>query len=629
MCGICGQFNFNPERIVDKELIKRMKLSLAHRGPDGQGMWVKDQIGLGHTRLAVIDLSAKGHQPMSNETGSIWITYNGEVYNFQDLRKELESKGHRFRSNSDTEVIVHLYEEEGIQCMTKLRGMFAFAVWDENTKQLLLARDRLGQKPLYYYKDQQSLLFASEIKSILASGMVDISPDNEAIYQYLCLGYVPHPKTGFNGIKKLPPGYRLVVRDSHFSLDSYWSLKEGHNQHEIVNTKEVSQQLYDLLMEAIRIRMVSDVPIGVLLSGGIDSNAIVAMMNSCTRQIKTFTVGFEDELYDERREARFLADRLDTDHHEMVIKPDVLDILPKLACAYDEPFADPSAVPSYYVAQMARQHVPVVLNGDGGDENFAGYGTYIQGIVGSRLESIPSKLGGFLSKILDQKKQGKAKSLAQILALSGKSRARNFGHLRRVATLAVTESLLTNDYKELIHGFDPISHLVECYERLDCGDIVNTMLAVDRENFLPDDLLFKIDIATMSHGLEARSPFLDHHFVEFAAKLPGHLKLNRWRKKYILKKSLKDILPHQVLQRRKRGFDVPVNHWLKGELKDLCRDAISSKNLITELLQADKLKEMFNDHLTGRQDWGRFLWAVLMLHLWSEAYMKKGVIIGR
>lgn len=629
MCGICGQFNLKPERTVDKELLERMKRSLVHRGPDDHGIWIKGQIGLGHTRLAVIDLSANGHQPMSNETGSIWITYNGEVYNFQELRKELESKGHHFRSNSDTEVIVHLYEEEGIQCMTRLRGMFAFAIWDENTKQLLLTRDRLGQKPLYYYQDRHSLLFASEIKSILASGMVEISPDNEAMYQYLCLGYVPHPKTGFKGIKKLPPGHRLVVRDSHFSLDSYWSLKEDREQDEIVNIKEASHRLYDLLMEAIRIRMVSDVPIGVLLSGGIDSNAIVAMMNTCTRQIKTFTVGFEDELYDERREARFLADRLDTDHHEMVVKPAVLDILPKLACAYDEPFADPSAVPSYYVAQMARQHVTVVLNGDGGDEIFAGYGTYIQGMVGSWTESIPSKLGKFLSKILDQKKQGKAKSLAQILALSGKSRAMNFGHLRMLTTLAVTESLLADDYRELVHGMDPISHLVECYERLDRGDIVNTMLAVDQETFLPDDLLFKIDIATMNHGLEARSPFLDHHLVEFAAKLPGHLKLNRWRKKYILKKSLKDILPHQVLQRRKRGFDVPVSHWLKGELKDLCRDIFSSKNLVTELLQADKLKEMFNDHLAGRQDWGRFFWAVLMLHLWSEAYIKKGVVIGR
>ena len=629
MCGICGQFNFQPEHTVEKEPLKRMKHSLAHRGPDDQGIWMKGHIGLGHTRLAVIDLSANGHQPMSNETGSIWITYNGEVYNFLDLRKELESKGHHFRSNSDTEVIVHLYEEEGVRCMTRLRGMFAFAIWDENAKQLLLARDRLGQKPLYYYQDKHSLFFASEIESILASGIVEISPDNEAIYQYLCLGYVPHPKTGFKGIKKLPPGHRMVVRDSHFSLDSYWSLKEDHNQDEIINTKEVSQRLNDLLMEATRIRMVSDVPIGVLLSGGIDSNAVAAMMSSCTRQIKTFTVGFEDELYDERREARFLADRLDTDHHEMVVKPAVLDILPKLACAYGEPFADPSAVPSYYVAQMARQHVKVVLNGDGGDENFAGYGTYIQGVVGSWTESIPSKLGGFLSRILDQKKQGKAKSLAQILALSGKPRARNFSHLKEIATLAIIESLLTDDYRKLVHGIDPISHLVECYERLDRGDIVNTMLAVDRETFLPDDLLFKIDIATMNHGLEARSPFLDHYLVEFAAKLPGRLKLNGWRKKYILKKSLKDILPHQVLQRRKRGFDVPVSRWLKGELKDLCSDTLSGKNLVTGLLKADKLKEMFNDHLAGRQDWGRFFWAVLMLHLWSEAYIKKGVIIGR
>jgi asparagine synthase (glutamine-hydrolysing) len=349
---------------------------------------------MGHTRLAVIDLSANGQQPMSNENQTVWIVYNGEVYNFPDLRKELESKGHRFISQTDTEVVVHLYEEEGVQCMARLRGMFAFAIWDDNKKLLLLARDRLGQKPLYYYEDKQKLLFASEIKGILASGLVERSPDYEALYEYLCLGYVPNPKSGFDCIRKLPPGHRLIVNDANLTLEPYWSLKEESNRGEVFDEREASQRLIDLLLEATRIRMVSDVPLGVLLSGGIDSNAVVAMMRCCAGQIKTFTIGFEEKLYDERNAARYLADKLGTDHHEMVVRPDITDVLPKLVRAYDEPFADPSAIPSYYVAQMARQHVTVVLNGDGGDESFAGYGDYIQGLVGRWVEKIPSRLGG-------------------------------------------------------------------------------------------------------------------------------------------------------------------------------------------------------------------------------------------
>jgi asparagine synthase (glutamine-hydrolysing) len=555
MCGICGQLNFEAECAVAPKVIERMKLSLVHRGHDSNGMWFKDSIGLGHTRLSVIDLSTSGQQPMSNENQTVWIVYNGEVYNFPDLRKELESKGHRFSSQTDTEVVIHLYEEEGIQCMTRLRGMFAFAIWDENKKQLLLARDRMGQKPLYYYEDKEKLVFASEIKSILASGLVERSLDYEALYQYLCLGYVPHPKTGFEKIKKLPPGHRLVISGSNIVLEPYWSLEKDFNQSEVLDESEASQRLIDLLMEATRIRMVSDVPLGVLLSGGIDSNAVVAMMSRCAGQVKTFTIGFEDKLYDERKEARFLANRLGTDHHEMVVRADITDVLPKIVRAYDEPFADPSAIPSYYVAQMARQHVKVVLNGDGGDENFAGYGTYIQGIVGNWAEKIPQKLGVFLSRILNQKKPGKCQSLAQVLALSGKSLARIFGYLKLIAPLIQIESLLSEDYREMVREIDAIGHLVEFYERFDRGDHINTMLAVDRKTFLPDDLLFKIDIATMSHGLEARSPFLDHHLVEFAAALPGHLKLKGINKKYILKRALKDLLPAYFQQ---KSLNVPT-----------------------------------------------------------------------
>ena len=621
MCGICGIVKFNSEMTVRNIEIDQMINQLMHRGPDATGSWLGGRVGLGHTRLSIIDLSKAANQPMSNEDGSVWITYNGEVYNFQELRKNLELKGHRFKSRSDTEVIIHLYEEEGIECVNHLRGMFAFAIWDEVQQNFLLVRDRLGQKPIYYYVDGEKLLFASEIKGILASGLVVGSPDYGALYDYICLGYVPHPKTGFTDIKKLPPGHRLTVRNSVVKLEPYWSPTRVPRQSKMLDEGKVNQRLIDILEEAIRIRMVSDVPLGVLLSGGIDSNTVVAIISKFSGQIKTYTVGFEDELYDERTEARLIAEQLGTDHHEMVVKPDVTRLLPILVRAYDEPFADPSAIPSYYVAQMSRRHVKVVLNGDGGDENFAGYGEYLQGLVGTWLKTVPNCAGVFLSRILNQKRAGKAKSLSQVLTLSGSSPARIFSHLRLITPLTVLGALLNPEFDELVGNINPASHLLQYYESIDGGDIVNTMLAVDRGTFLPDDLLFKTDIATMSHGLEARSPFLDHQLVEFVAGLPGNLKLRGWKKKYILKEAMKDILPAQVLKRRKRGFDVPVSRWLKNELREVCQDIFSSSGLITEIFQRNKLEEMFEDHVADRKDWGRFFWMILMLDLWSKAFI--------
>jgi asparagine synthase (glutamine-hydrolysing) len=560
MCGISGQFNFEPEHAVAPEILERMQLSLIHRGPDSQGMWIKDSVGLAHNRLAIIDLSENGKQPICNENGTVWIVYNGEVYNFHSLRDELESKGHRFVSQTDTEVIVHLYEEEGIQCLNRLRGMFAFAIWDKNERQLFLARDRFGQKPLYYYIDDEKLLFASEI-------------DYQALYQYLCLGYVPHPNTGFRGIKKLPPGHYLVTDGAKIVLKPYWSLQVESSDNKAINETEVSQKLLDLLTEATQMRLVSDVPVGVLLSGGVDSNAVAAMMSRYSDQIKTFTVG------------------------------------------------------SYYVAQMASQHVKVVLNGDGGDESFAGYGKYVQGMVGTRLQGIPASIGGFFSRILDQKRAGKAKSLSEVLALSGRSQASAFAQLGLVTPAPYVDSLINSNFKDLIGTENPLAHLLRCYEKHHSGDTVNTMLAVDRETYLPDDLLFKIDIATMSHGLEARSPFLDHHLVKYVAGLPGNLKLRGWKKKYILKQALRDVLPPQVLNRRKKGFDVPIGRWLKDELKETCRDALSDNGLIADVFEKNKLEKMFEDHLRGHKDWGRFFWMIVMLHLWFELFFEDGKIL--
>lgn len=620
MCGICGIISSGDNLPVDRSRLDRMVDQIQHRGPDATGTWTDNEVGLGHARLAVIDLSENAAQPMSNETGSLHLTYNGEIYNFKELRAELETKGHRFISRSDTEVILHLYEEEGTKCINRLRGMFAFAIWDDDKKQLLLARDRMGQKPLYYYQDDKRFLFASEIKALLATDLIKIEPDYQAIHLYLAHGYVPCPYTGFKNIRKLPPGHQLVLTKKDSTITPYWSETPTPLKAETGDDNEYAERLLELLTEATCMRTVSDVPLGVLLSGGIDSSAIAAILARAKGKVQTFTVGFDDKLYDERKEAADLARMLGTDHHEMIVKPDVADILPRLVRAYDEPFADPSALPSYYVAQMARQHVTVVLNGDGADENFAGYGTYIQGTAGAWAENLPKKLGRVLARIIDQPTPGKRQSLAQVLSLSGQDRARIFASLKLTTTLSDIAPLLNTDFTAAVIDTDPVEHLANLFDRADPKDMINAMLWTDRRTFLPDDLLFKIDIASMSHGLEARSPFLDHHLVEFAAGLPGHWKLKGTRKKHILKLALKDLLPTDVLKRPKRGFDVPVSRWLRNELHDMSHELLLNGSLVRNILKSDTIEAQLAGHSSGRHDSGRLIWTLLMLELWWREF---------
>lgn len=627
MCGICGIVYFEKARRIDPSRLKAMTDSLAHRGPDDHGIWINGHVGLGHRRLSIIDLTPAGHQPLSNETDEIWITYNGEVYNFPEIRNELEAKGHRFLSRTDTEVIVHLYEQEGFRCLERLRGMFAFAIWDEKKKMLFAARDRMGQKPFYYYLDDEKIIFASEIKSIFSSGLVEKEIDYEAIYQYVHLGYVPHPNTGFKGIKKLPPGHQIVLKDKKLELEQYYHTEGHFHQKSNLDEQELCERLIDQLKEATEIRMIADVPIGLLLSGGIDSTAIASLASNINGSINTFTIGFEDEFYDERKEARSMAKTLGSVHHEFIVKPDVTDILPKIARAYDEPFADPSAIPSYYISELAGQHVKVILNGDGGDEGFAGYGEYVQGIVGSVLANIPSPICGFFSKLLDHKADGKLKSLSQVFSLGGNPIEYIFAHLRLALPYAKLNSALNPEFRVLVDRLNPVDHLIKYFMALDNSDAVNTMLAVDQKTFLPDNLLFKIDIATMSHGLEARSPFLDHRFIEFVRRIPGRQKIKGLKKKYILKRAMRDLLPSELLKRPKHGFDVPVSSWIKGILKERCKDIIQSNHLIHQLFQKRRLQAMFTEHINGVSDHGRFFWMIIMLHFWSEQFHTNNVQI--
>ncbi|HSD51859.1 MAG TPA: asparagine synthase (glutamine-hydrolyzing), partial [Candidatus Methylomirabilis sp.] len=379
MCGIAGKVYFDPVRPVEREVLERMSTVLAHRGPDDAGIYRQGAVGLVHRRLSIIDLSPAGHQPMSNEEGTIWIVFNGEIYNFQELRPPLAARGHRFRSRTDTEVILHLYEEHGVECLRYLRGMFAFAIWDAPRRQLFLARDRLGKKPLCYQQDAQALRFASEAKAILQDPAVEARPDPRGISRYLTYGYVPSPGSAFQGVRKLPPAHYLLCRDGQLELARYWRLRRDRKE----NRPEAAwcQEIRDRLQEAVRIRLISDVPLGAFLSGGIDSSAVVAMMSHAAGVIKTFSIGFDEPEYDEIRYARLVAERYHTDHHELVVRPDAVAILPKLTWHFDEPFADSSAVPTYYVSQMTRQHVTVALNGDAGDENFGGYDRYVANLL--------------------------------------------------------------------------------------------------------------------------------------------------------------------------------------------------------------------------------------------------------
>ena len=618
MCGICGILYFDRSRRVNTSSLEAMTDCLAHRGPDDRGIWINRNVGLGHRRLSIIDLSIAGNQPLSNETGDIWITYNGEIYNFLELRKKLEIAGHQFASKTDTEVIIHLYEEERNRCLDFLRGMFAFALWDEKKQKLFIARDRMGQKPIYYFEDKEKLIFASEIKSIFSSGMVKNEIDYEAIYQYLHLGYVPHPKTGFKDIKKLAPGHHIIIKDKKIELKRYYFYEKSFNSKLKLNEEDLSERLVDKLKEATKIRMIADVPVGLLLSGGIDSTAIATLASNINGRINTFTVGFEDKFYDERKEAAATAKTLNSVHHEFFIKPDVTAILPRIAEAYDEPFADPSAIPSYYISELASQQVKVVLNGDGGDETFAGYGEYLQGLVGNCLTNIPSFICSLLPKLLNQKSDGKLKSLAQVFSLGGNSIEYIFAHLRLVVPHRKLNSILNPEFVELVNRLNPVDHLIKYFIGLDINDTINRMLAVDQRTFLPDDLLFKIDVATMAHGLEARSPFLDHQLIEFVNRIPGRLKIRGLKKKFILKRAMNGMLPAELLERPKHGFDVPVSGWLKGILKELCKNIIHNNYLVSQLFQKQRLWDMFTEHNNGVYDHGRLFWTIIMLHFWSE-----------
>jgi asparagine synthase (glutamine-hydrolysing) len=626
MCGISGKLYFDPERHVIRQELEQMSETLAHRGPDGEGIWAEGNIGLAHRRLSIIDLRTVASQPMSNEDGSVWISFNGEIYNFRDLRVDLESRGHVFRTHSDTEVIVHAYEEYGRGCLDRLRGMFAFAIWDARSRTLFLARDRVGKKPLFYFVGRDRFLFGSEIKSILVDCSVPIEPDPAAIDHYLALQYIPAPLTAFRGVHKLPAAHWLELRNGRIEIGRYWKLRYTPKRQ--IPMREAIDELQWRLAEAVRLRLVSDVPLGAFLSGGIDSSAVVAYMaEAMDRPVRTFSVGFEEAAFDERPFARMVAERYETDHTELVVKAPVADILPRLVWHYDEPFGDASAVPSYAIAALTRQHVTVVLNGDGGDENFAGYEWYVMDRLVRRGEIVPQALWQRATALAQRlpahwRQRGlmrKATRLAEVLALSP---ARRHAHWVEHFSPLARRKLYTDVFNAAVEASDPEGLFGEIFVQSDAEDSTDRGLDADVNLYLQDDLLVKIDRATMAHSLEGRSPFLDHVLMEFVATLPPSLKLAGRQKKRLLKAALRSVLPDTILDRPKMGFGSPLAQWFREDLHDMAHDLLLSPRALQRgYFQPQEVATLLDRHCRGQEEHGAHLWDLLVLELWHQTFI--------
>jgi len=626
MCGIAGKLYFDREQTVTREELVQMAGTLVHRGPDGGGVWTEKNVGFAHRRLSIIDLRSVANQPMSNEDGTVWVTFNGEIYNFQELRTELEKKGHIFKTQSDTEVIVHAYEEYGRHCLDRFRGMFAFAIWNTRTHTLFLARDRVGKKPLFYFVNQRGIFFASEIKAILVDRSVPREPSPEAIDHFLALQYIPSPMTAFQGVKKLPPAHWLEARDGHLETGRYWKLHYAPKR--IVSSQDAVAELQWQLAEAVRLRLVSDVPLGAFLSGGVDSSAVVSYMaKAMSRPVRTFSVGFDDATFDERDFARQVAEQYRTDHMELVVKAPVKDILPRLVWHYDEPFGDSSAVPSYAIAELTRRHVTVVLNGDGGDENFAGYSWYAQDNLIRRGEIVPLKLRRQLAGLSQSfpatwrrwLPMRKIARLAEVLALAPADRyAQWVCHFRPEER----QNLYAENFRNVVSQSYPEELFAEAFAQSDAQDWTDTMLNADVALYLPDDLLVKMDRATMAHSLEARSPFLDHVFMEFVAQMPAAFKLSRGQGKRLLKTALRGIIPDSVLDRPKMGFSVPLAAWFRNDLRELSHDLLlSPRSMQRGYFDPKSVAALLRDHYEERANHAAGLWDLLVLELWQRTFI--------
>ena len=618
MCGITGKIYLDSSNNIDAHELKKMTDSIYHRGPDDEGFYINKNIGLGFRRLSIIDLST-GHQPLANEDESIWIVFNGEIYNYKELQDDLITKGHIFKTKSDTETIVHLYEQYGVDCVKHLRGMFAFSIWDNNKKQLFCARDRFGIKPFYYYTDNEKFVFGSEIKAILSANNIDKTLSNDALNSFFAFGYITSDLAIYRQIKKLQPAHYLILsfkNNPTIEINKYWDIRfePDHSKSEKLWAEEINESL----SEAVKLHMISDVPLGAFLSGGIDSASVVAMMaKNSTNPIKTFSIGFKEEKYNELIFAREIAKKYGCEHHEQIIEPESINLLPKLVRAYDEPFADSSAIPTYYVSKFAREYVTVALSGDGGDELIAGYSIYryLQRInkFNTSSPSFNKFVWGNINKLIPESVAGKGLTyhLSQNKDFLG-------AHLCIWTNEERKKLILSND----IFKFNIVPELFkeEILKKGNKHDFISNLQYLDLQTYMVDDILTKVDRASMLNSLEVRVPLLDHKFAELLFKVPSNLKMKGKETKYILRQAMKNILPETTLNRQKIGFGVPLSLWFKDELKEYVNDTLLAGNpLLANYLDRNYVRTMVEGSKDGMRDFSSRIWSLL----WFEEWLKQ------
>jgi asparagine synthase (glutamine-hydrolysing) len=625
MCGIAGILNLDFCESVSANVLKNMTDTLVHRGPDDAGYYISGPVGLGHRRLSIIDLSG-GHQPMANEDETVWVVFNGEIYNFEELHDQLINKGHLFKTRSDTEVVVHLYEEEGENCFQRLRGMFAIAIWDARNRKLLVARDRVGKKPLFYSFDGARIAFASEMKAILKVPGVSLEIDPQAVSDYFSFLYIPAPKSIFKHIRKVLPGHYVVVSKNGIRDVEYWDI--DFSKTVSAPESEWCERLLDKYRESVRLRLISDVPLGAFLSGGVDSSSVVALMADLVdHAVTTCSIGFEQKEFNELGFARAVASRFNTDHHEKIVRPDALAIVEKLVWHYDEPFADSSAVPTYYVSKAAREHVTVALSGDGGDENFAGYRRYYfdrrENMVRGLLPAaIRQPLFGTLA-YLYPKADWAPRIFRGKATFENLARSPIEGYFRSISAYRseLKEQLLHQDLQRALNGYDSLNVLRGYYDKANTEDPLSRIQYVDIKTYLTDDILAKVDRASMAHSLEVRAPILDHELMELAASMPSSMKLRGMNGKYVFKKALEKVLPETVLYRRKMGFGVPLAEWFRKDLKELAYSVIFARDTPIPLNDST-IKLVWDEHQSGMRNRSTELWTLLMFRLWERQFIK-------
>ncbi len=626
MCGITGFVNKNG-RAADRELLEAMNLAIIHRGPDEDGFFVHKNVGLAMRRLSIIDL-ASGQQPIFNADRTKCIVFNGEIYNYQELREGLMARGHELFTKSDTEAVLRLYEELGPECLQHLRGMFAFAIWDDVDKSLFLARDRIGKKPLLYSRQPNGdLIFGSEFQALLKHPSISREVDYDAIDSYFTYLCVPAPQTAFKAIRKLEPGHWLRWKNGDIETHRYW-LPDFSKKIKI-SEEEVIEETTRIVRESTKLRMISEVPLGAFLSGGVDSSVVVALMaQESPTPVKTFSIGFEEQDFSELKYAKTVAEHVGAEYNEFIVRPNAVEVLPTLVDHYGEPYADSSAIPTYYVSKETRKHVTVALNGDGGDESFGGYERY----AAMQLAEIYQRFPGSLRKIFfeapvkalpsSELRRSRIRDVQRFIKAANLSRSERYYYWMSGIKDSMKEELYTDEFKRRENGNNPFHFIDQWFKQANGSGMLDSTLLADQMTYLPNDLLVKVDIASMANSLEARSPFLEHKVIEFAASLPENLKMRRFQTKYLLKKVAARLVPRSVVYRQKMGFGVPVGKWFRGEMRDFVHSVLLSERAMKRgLTEPAVVARWIDEHETAVADHTFHIWGLLMLELWFQQFI--------